>query len=1624
MALDHIDSPEIERPHLLRTLEALLEGDASVLVLEAAAEMGKTTLLQQFQRRFQAECVGIFLTGASRWVYHPQVVLSTIIDRLAEIFGSRYGRDDISKLDDVEVAKIYGAVSRQCEREGRFVYILVDGIGEIPDHGDTTREQIWDCLPVGLPGFKFIVSCRSAEQVEPFMNRVERVKPFSLPFLADSETQQLLDGLGLTSRQVRMAVDATGGVPGKVAVFRRLVDAGKNPEELLNNIESEMPDLLRFEWEPVDKENEELMTLLAILSYENRTYSDDELSRIGGLPSETASKLLDGVSFVERDRDDYWRFVSDPMRRFIGSELEDLRPRVNDLLIQFHHADPDNSLALAELPGYLASAERMVELVRFLSPERFARMLQTLPSFSLVKSNAEQGIHAATELGEDADVVRFSLQRSTLEQMSLSHTGLREARARVAIGDEETALALAESVPHAEMRLRILAAIVRTLYDYGRADDLGVMQRVRAAVNAADLEVLGDHVHRVAADLFPVSPELAMELVQRQAAEDADDNALDWAVARLAVQAHLSGQGEEAREYTERFGDTITNRAARRLSMIAAVVLGGLTAEEAISESSKLGAVGDQLFILQHWMRANRDRSDASRVLEYGLQRAIQSSTYSINAQVLRDLALCLPYTADKERTFRILDLIDGQQGVLEKLGPIEDAYRLRLIAARAAGKWDTEAGHERLVATFDRICELDDLGSRTALYARLLATVRRMASGQEDEEALLSLVEQGLQLGINELYEGTALHLEAVGGTIRALAVKCPIQAMWVIEQMNTERRRDEGYAMFATAACDGPLREIPTDSIEEALDRIVDLNTRDEALETVCHRIAAKSPGADSISIVGPLFGRIITLRDTATRVVLAAQMLSRLDLSEDSWGGLRQKLLEQVSDGWRTLTPSHEKLDHGYATVALLAQKEPVLARQIVDEVNMLKQQLVLADPEAALAATVSVHLAIRAFAGVAGRNLEGPDDIARVADVIKKLQNDKEQVRLFTEWAVRCDNQGRGDLSEKIVGDYLRPVIDIYEGEEGEFAREQVLIAGAPALFLAGQSSSMQLLRALSDSARNEALERIALTLCRGVPLGDPFEYRERLGREIDFDTACQVVDVLKETSDDWRIFRIVQDLVSCIASSDQTIKRAQRANLVRSIQSSVEGKLPNDSQIKHQGYQILVAAHVNRLRWHTEKTPIREFAAQARSIPNLSDKAFVLAELAGLEDGSNVRRELLQEAKGLADQIPLIDERLARYQSIASTAQDRDPEFWRELVEDSIKLSYLGGERSLAERRRSLINSAYRLDPDFAASLATLSDDDPASAKIRRDLMRRRLKDNIAKKRSLPEGFEGAKERDFSAAAWMKLGALNAKRVGPVQPDRALPLLQHAAPQPVADSYPIFAWFIENAVQKRRGEAAVRQYVLPLFEACLRGAELALRAGSEGFVGRTEDPMVVRGRLGVEGGVTVIAPGDRRKAMDTLRDWLAEHAIGRLQIVDPYFKPDDMPLLAMVRDTVPEVKVQVLTGAEILGRVKGPPDREYREAWERLRDDELPELSILAVGTRRSPKCPIHDRWWLSGDRGVQLGTSTGGLGARLSTIRTLSATEVGEVREEIAPYFNRSAEVHNGSRITYFTFTV
>ncbi len=1632
-----IPEPCIPRENILDTIDRIFEGGTELVVVEGVGSIGKTILLAQFANRHPDHTFSLFVRPASRWAYDPAFLRFDLCNQLEwAIFQEELRMTEAA--DDTFLGDRLLKLHRRARRKKETFYFLVDGLHNVPEEDAQIRELVLDMLPFGLKGFCFLVA-GELEQIPRDMREGVRHKSFPLSGFTPDETARYLADLEIGRESLEEIHRTCKGIPGNLASVRRILLSGVDVQNLLDEMPDKLPNLFQIEWRKVKTDDDRQLKLLAVLAHDRKRHSIEDLVQILGLEAATIRDLLQDLGFVEIDPQSHEiGFVSEAFRGFAAVQLQHLKRTVHDLLISHLFADPDSDAALTYLPSYLEQAGRFEDLLNYLSPDNFTKMLQISQSLSPVQQKAELGVNAAYKLRRDGDLMRFGVQKSVMTGLDGAVIWQSEVEARMALKDYESAIALAQSAVLKEERLHLLALIAKAEREQGLSPEGELIEQIRQLYTQVDLTSLGSaRAIDLASDLLYSTPDLAIELVEKATDTGREENALDWALAKFSIAA-LDSDNEPhlAADTVEGIRSRIKDPKVRRFSTEVSLLIGEYSAGEVIRQVEKLSGTDDRLYLLSRWAMDNREREDAAEVVEFALDLAIKATPYSPNATIFRQIATPLPFIPDESKTRTLVRSFDAQKGTVERYGPSEDFVRLQLLLAQAESKHNIEAAYNRVIEVYSYILDLEDLATKTASMARLAATLVDLDSelNSEDRDQIHTLVQDNLRKDVNLLLDATAEHYYATRNIIRALAKAKPEMALELAMALNTEARRDLALLNLVESASQIQAAKLDLRFLNRVIDQFVDQDLRDEACLQVIVRLSLVSERmATLVENALPLIHRIEDIQDARERsnaCCLAYAFLMKQD--PERYSGLMSHLLKLLQSAWQSIDVGWDKIDVGFKITRSLAKYTLETAQTYLGRAERHREEILLDANLTARVYLACLRLAVRAYSGLLPRKIDSEDDLESLAQLIEHVPSHGERASLWAELALRHQFNGQLNECRRIVTERVKPLLLGISNGDAKY-RGDVIVVTAPALYYAHKQTALELISELPVHPRDEAYARICETILRKRPLSEPYDYSKGQGYDVTYEDIVDICDLLHRMDNDSHIYHFVEcisDSVTCRHRKDR-FSRQQRADIVVRLEGVVNDKLPSERHIKHAGYKIGAQAQIARIQRASPQVWLN-LADSARKIPNLADRVLVLCMIAAAmpTKGGTRRKELLEEAKQLIERIPTDLDRIERYEDLASTALNIDRGISRESLELAMKYAVDNDRPELYPVQRRIIDLAYKLDENLAASLVSMADDDPARNRTRTNLRQRfqilNLKKKMADSLMSGKGFEPSSDSDYPKAAWMLLGALNAGRVAPASLNRTRDFIRVASNLPFSQSYPMLAWAIENANRRYANTDQARTYLRPIYKAMLLGAELAARmaARSSMHIERVKRHVVRPS----DAKSVLVRAGERERAIQFLRNWFEREVRDYLKICDPFFGPDDLEILQILRSVNPTCKVLILTSKkhQEQERVTQPWSDTYLTHWRiRISDQAPPDTEIVIVGTESTGELPIHDRWWLTNGAGIRIGTSFNSLGVgRDSEISYLSEDEARVRETQVDRYLQRIEREHKGDKLLYSLFTL
>ena len=234
-------------------------------------------------------------------------------------------------------------------------------------------------------------------------------------------------------------------------------------------------------------------------------------------------------------------------------------------------------------------------------------------------------------------------------------------------------------------------------------------------------------------------------------------------------------------------------------------------------------------------------------------------------------------------------------------------------------------------------------------------------------------------------------------------------------------------------------------------------------------------------------------------------------------------------------------------------------------------------------------------------------------------------------------------------------------------------------------------------------------------------------------------------------------------------------------------------------------------------------------------------------------------------------------------------------------------------------------------------------------------------------------------------------------------------------------------FCEFTSFKYQETNQAQEYLRPIFLAACANAEFVYSfvksaKGDFDFASFEEELEIS------DDSVLNVREGERDKALNWIRDWLENNNPNNVTVADPFFGPDDLQLLQIIKSINTKAVVTVLTSEKHQKSEIGDSDwaEIYSAKWRKeFSDLSSPIVDFIILGIEGSGDSPIHDRWLITDNGGIRMGTSFNSLGVgKLTELSILEKDAADSKTRELDQYILRRVMEVGGKELRYKRFSL
>lgn len=1631
---------EIVRDNFIHTVKDLFEQGNSLVIISGDDESGKSTFLSQFAKKYPADTIACFIKPTNKFTSGIETI---IFDITSQIHFLLYGEEQpIDIVLNLQTLIDYANKLIRYTKGRRTIYLIFDGLENIENGECVHIKSILDILPIGLPNFKFIFSDYKNKTYDEFLDAfVKKGKlkhsPFTLAGFGLSDIEKFLADLKLDTHQLQEILKISNQLPGRIKNIKEILKGGVTFDELLNQIDK-YSDILDFQWNSIDHDNKDLILLISVIALEDKSYSIESLSKFTKLTTEKIKELLSSLSFIEVvGNDEIVCFKSITIKRNFRERLSRYKLKVEEAIVNYLLEDSSSIESIIELPKRLDKSNKFEDLLKFLSEENFSKIIEKKESLTFIEEQTEIGVRAATELKKYPELFRLSIGKSSISELKQSFIWETEIESKIELKQFDKAYSLAQESLLKEDKFKLLAFLTRKLKEKGLTIDMEITSTIKLLYEQINPSSYADsdEIIEIASNLLYNYPDLAIEFLEKASGTSEKSNS-DLGLARLAMLIKsISNNSEEGSERIQTISSRIKNPKLKNLTTAFGFLYNNDDVEKFLIQLKDISSPSDQLQTARIYLQENRKAKNLHLVIDYAIDLVLASSTDNpISAATLSELSEPLPSIDD-------LGILDGLVQRFEPLfqtakekGPTLSNIKFRLNTAGANLKIDVKKGINSFIDVDTEISEIKDLGIKTDCYSIFYSRIKQFdKSGlleieNKFESNTLKVISDHFDILLSE----TAQHYKVSRRIIREISKVNPHKGIEFAKKLNIQYSRDQGLLTGIKSYLKNDFDSIDATIVSNFVTPIVEDKMRNEVILELLWKYS-KYEG-DVLAKFPFLYAycseikNFFTTRDRCLAYSFMLSIIAKSSYAETFF----QTLTLEIKDFIENLNDKFDRIDFGFklSTCFLPISKE--LAAEYHD---LAVQQRELLDFESPIPLTLfynSLRLSIQSFAGLFKANTHKNDDVQKLIEYIKFLPDPSGQTRLFSYLILKVYDKNRIELFNTLYEQTISPIANSIITEKDPFSRGErfnIIENISPITYLYKRELFNELLKKCEASYRDNCVDSVCNYLVsKRIP--DEIYDHEDSNYKIDSEDILSILSLIEMLTIDFRIFDKLRELKACFKNN--CFPKDIIPVITKKLNEIIQSKLPDPSNITHNGYKILCQAYVYVIEKNREESKWNTLFNDAKGIPNTADRAFVLSFLANLvPEGYRTlsKAVILNETLSNLDNIHSYTARVERYADLKKSIKDVGLLECKTKLKTAIQDSVYENNNELFESQKSIIDFAYDLDPNYAEELIKIIDDDPARKPISSRL-RKRLKTNQLKKDLFEDKLEieAQEVKQLSSICTAFLGKLNSRRVASKHLERTSKWLSSSHKLPISEVYGIYSAFIENANIRWEGAPnEVKNILQPLFDYSIKNVQMVkiLAIRSKGKKVTSKEIIFSKSDKQI-----IVEPGDREKALEFIRKWLREEAVEYVKICDPYFKSDDLELLKEILMVKPDLKVSILAQKE--NTDSGDLTSVYEKKWDEICDQDPPETKIVIVGYREGGSSggklisPNHDRWYITYNSGLRVGTSFNSLGiTKNSEITIMNSAEAKNIEDTIIDkYLNQTETTHLGYRLRYMNFTL
>lgn len=1601
----HIRERLISREQYLEFLEGQLE-ENKVLCVQGVEGVGVTTMLALFAKRHGSRCASYFNNGWSRYLLNPKAIVSSLQSQL-ELTSSNTEDGDNEKNLTTWVYRL----NKMTRGKDCYFYFVFDGFDNLPAvFVDGIKSVLTPLFSVSNARFVFSGDAKNLKQLLPegiVLKQTNELFKFQ-----ENDVDGYLRGVDSNMKAEDISIFYNLSKKGNARLLTILTEKLQKYgiQKIRDFYQYGVDDFYAEDYEWIEAQERIAQQLMALLAFCEIPMNRQMVRKTLNLSDDDVNSLLTlcGDYVCETDEDAIV-LKSDDFKKYLRERMSGLKNDIELLLIDVIEKSTDMGEQFVYLPALYKHVKDNKQLVDYLTSENVQHYLVTQQSQAALNVQCEYGYNACTDFETQAAAYfRFAINRSVSRELEKNELSDTEIEALIAIGDDEKAYRLTQSVFLVEERLKCLLIIAQYGQHLSESMREEIEQQIDVLTTSINFEYIPDKALELAKLMLPVKMEKALEIIDRVAKVTKDRQQIDRLYTAISISFNNEGKADDnMAQRADIANSKIEDDGLRKMASVMRTIMKKSTAAQVVAKMKELPA-SSQLYFLRFWIPDHKDLDDIGEAVEYAVRLVIDTSLIIMPKVTLLKM-YCKPLPKmNEEQVRKVVSLIDAVVANIKF--PTVEYVKLQIQVVSALVKIDKADAKNRMEDLYLEIDDLKDKALQAHCKALLLRNYEKLGDKIEDWVMSGNELKKDILNDIFDVLKNSAYHLKVVEGPIAALVCTEEDFVKVVIENMNTIERQSRAYLQAAleyvwqkdVKCLDWSyfvrlFNQISYDTTDkykpvlELVNKVTEVKDGDKSLLKKVYKYYPKLKQVEQADVMCYILSILY---------VWLSKYYAGIDLVEDTANadnvnGFKAMVKADLERAWNQISVPSMKVDTGYQIAKVLSKisMKNEANEYIAKATNVRKNQW-LSSVSCLTAYTMSFGLYAHSLGILIRSGLCKDEDIEEFKKLMDYDGNDVDSIILWSR--VALEFYGVNDI-KRFNGIMNRFVSKASEKDFSDWDQKRMLYHIAPAMYLNSKALFYSRLKKYDDCLWNACIEHTARYIQTKYP------YSEYTGNsEIEVQVALEksdydkLLDLMRHTKDDGFIFALTDTMTKAIKQNlgNKLTREMQRA-LWSEMIDVVKDQLPMTGGIQHDGYKIACLAMINGSK-PGGKLIADQIKQEIEAIGNRADQAFLYAHVACYMPNTAQRSEFIELALQKAEGLDYTFDKFNRFsqcmQDSFIAAKSKVREIGKKVM-DSLKSDGNG----LYSDYQRLLDLVRDHDEQLADTMLEMVDDDPARVQYKKRL-RLRMQSNRKIEAAKNDLMQVSRLNNDEQVRFFKkqMEYLVKNKTVARDFDTTQSVLKQVYLHPITDTQDAVLYFMENLYRKNQANKKHHTLLREMHQAIIDNLKivLAIASGTKEKLERVD--RIMSERRDENSDFVHIGEGD--KWVKRILDWYKEHPYDVLHIIDPYFHAEDLYIVKMLMDVNNKLNCSILTCKDVDAHRDDSLSDVFQNGWNRWASELPGRIEVKSCCYRQDKKkTPFHDRWWV-----LQDPESDEAVGLRMASISTMGnrIAEVSEMNDD------------------------